>query len=209
MPTRSEQDFVALGSLLAARAGEGADVQLPLHADRIFPEQTALAAQAAQRLEAAAQAADELGGDEAEESPRASAIARASAELRADAAALRGAFAAASEAEVAVFEQLVASTAGGWPCARSRRGSFHERFAQRLEGGMRLREPLRGGMASPRGRAGLGGVRARLRCASRSKAVRTGAHARGRAREGRRSGEETAETLAQLARMLGGRTLGL
>jgi Rad3-related DNA helicase len=45
-----QQDFVSLGRSLADRADEVGGVQLPLYADRIFPEATALAAQAAQRV---------------------------------------------------------------------------------------------------------------------------------------------------------------
>ena len=210
-----QQDFVALGSLLSDRAGEGGDVQLPLHADRIFPAETALAAQAAQRLEAAAQAADELAGDEEGESLRAAAIARASAELRADAAALRGAFAAASESEVAVFEQLVPPF-DRWRLAVRQVAparSFHERFAQRLEGLACVSASL---FVAGDAFAALGELELEQR--NGVDAVRVSIESPFPYREQMRvvalepGGdlvEETAETLAELARLLGGRTLGL
>jgi Rad3-related DNA helicase/DNA polymerase III epsilon subunit-like protein len=210
-----QQDFVALGRSLAARAGEGGEVHLPLHADRLFPDETELANHAAQRLESAALAADELAGDEDDESPRAAAIARASADLRADATALRGAFAAASESEVAVFEQLVPPF-DRWRLAVRQVApahSFHERFAERLEGLACVSASLfvGGDVFAALGeleleqRNGVDAVRVSI-----ESPFPYSEHMRVVALEpGGELVEETAETIADLTRLLGGRTLGL
>ena len=210
-----QQDLVALGRSLAARAGEMGEVHLPLHAEKLFPDETALAAQAAQRLESAAQAADELATGEDPESPRAVAVARASSELRADAASLRGAFAQAREAEVASFEQLDPPF-DRWRLAVRQVAparSFHQRFAERLEGIACVSASLFvGGDAF----AALGELELEQR--NNEPAVRVSIespfpypeHMRVVALEpGGDLVEETAETLADLARLLGGRTLGL
>ena len=210
-----QQDFIALGRSLSARAGDMGELQLPLHADKIFPDETALAAQVAQRLESAAAAADELTADEDEDSPRALAVARASAELRGDAAALRGAFAAASEAEVAAFEQLDPPF-DRWRLAVRQVAParlFHERFAQRLEGLACVSASL---FVADDAFAALGELELEQR--NGLDAVRVSIespfpyaeHMRVVALEpGGDLVEETAETLADLARLLGGRTLGL
>ncbi len=210
-----QQDFITLGRSLSARAGDMGDLQLPLHADKSFPDETALAAQVAQRLESAAAAADELTADEDADSPRALAVARASAELRSDAAALRGAFAAASEAEVAAFEQLDPPF-DRWRLAVRQVAparQFHERFAQRLEGLACVSASL---FVADDAFAALGELELEQR--GGQDAVRVSIespfpyaeHMRVVALEP--AGdlvEETAETLADLARLLGGRTLGL
>jgi len=210
-----QQDLVALGRSLAARAGEMGEVHLPLHAETLFPDETALATQAAQRLESAAQAADELATGEDPESPRAVAVARASAELRADAASLRGAFAQASEAEVASFEQLDPPF-DRWRLAVRQVAparSFHERFAARLEGIACVSASL---FVAGDVFAALGELELEQR--NNEPAVRVSIespfpypeHMRVVALEPRGDlVEETAETLADLARLLGGRTLGL
>jgi Rad3-related DNA helicase/DNA polymerase III epsilon subunit-like protein len=210
-----QQDLVALGRSLAGRAGEMGEVHLPLHAERVFPEETELAAQAAQRLEAAAQAAEELAGDEDEESPRAAAVARACADLREDAAALRGAFAQASEAEVASFAQLEPPH-DRWrlsvrQVAPAR--AFHERFAEKLEGIACVSASL---FVADDAFAALGELEVEHR--NGADAVRVSIespfpyaeHMRVVALEpGGDLVEETALTIAELARLLGGRTLGL
>ncbi len=210
-----QQDFIALGRSLATRAGDMSDLHLPLHAEKIFPDETALAAQVAQRLESAAAAADELTPDDAEDSPRAAAVARASAELRADAAALRGAFAAASEAEVAAFEQLDPPY-DRWRLAVRQVAParlFHERFAERMEGLACVSASL---FVAEDAFAALGELELERR--NGVDAVRVSIESPFPYAEHMRvvaldpAGElveETAETLAELARLLGGRTLGL
>jgi len=210
-----QQDLVALGRSLAARAGEMGEVHLPLHAERVFPDETALATQAAQRLEAAAHAADELVALEDAESPRAAAVTRACAELRADAASLLGAFAQANEAEVASFAQLDPPF-DRWRLAVRQVAparSFHERFAQRLEGIACVSASL---FVADDAFAALGELELEER--NGVPAVRVSIqspfpyaeHMRVVALEpGGDLVEETVETLADLARLLGGRTLGL
>ncbi len=210
-----QQDFIALGRSLATRAGDMGDLHLPLHAEKIFPDETALAAQVAQRLESAATAADELTADDEEDSPRAIAVARASAELRVDAAALRGAFATATEAEVAAFEQLDPPF-DRWRLAVRQVAParlFHERFAARLEGLACVSASL---FVADDAFAALGELELEQR--NGIDAVRVSIespfpyaeHMRVVALEpGGDLVEETAETIADLARLLGGRTLGL
>jgi Rad3-related DNA helicase len=210
-----QQDFVALGRLLGDRADEVGGVQLPLYPERIFPEAAALAAQAAERLESAARAADELAGDEGDESPRAAAIARASDQLRGDAAALRGAFADGSESEVAVFEQLVPPF-DRWRLAVRQVAparAFHERFAQKLEGLACVSASL---FVAGDVFAALGELELEERQGTPAQRVSIespflySSHMRVVALDpGADLVEETADTLADLARLLGGRTLGL
>ena len=210
-----QQDFIALGRSLATRAGDMGDLQLPLHAEKIFPDETALAAQVAQRRESAADAADELSPEGDAEDPRALAIARASAELRADATALRGAFAAGSEAEVAAFEQLEPPF-DRWRLAVRQVAParlFHERFAQRLEGLACVSASL---FVADDVFAALGELEIEERNGTPSQRVSIASpfpyvqHMRVAAlAPGGELVEETAETIAELARLLGGRTLGL
>ena len=210
-----QQDFIALGRLLAARASEMGELHLPLHAEKLFPDEGALAAQLAQQIESAAAAADDLAGDEDAESPRAAAVERASAELRAAAAALRGAFATASEAEVASFEQLDPPF-DRWRLAVRQVAParlFHERFAQKLEGIACVSASL---FIADDAFAALGELELEQRGGAAALRVSIESpfpyaeHMRVVALEP--AGdlvEETAETLADLARLLGGRTLGL
>jgi Rad3-related DNA helicase/DNA polymerase III epsilon subunit-like protein len=210
-----QQDFVALGRSLAERASDGADLHLPLHSDRIFPGAAALAEQAALRLVSAADAAEELLGDDGAESPRAAAVLRTSSDLRDAAAALRGAFAGGNESEVAAFEQLEAPF-DRWRLAVRQVAParlFHERFAERLEGLACVSASL---FIAGDEFAALGELELLQR--NGSAALRASfespfpyaEHMRVIGLEQRDDlVEETAETLAVLARLLGGRTLGL
>ncbi|MFQ5418131.1 MAG: helicase C-terminal domain-containing protein, partial [Myxococcota bacterium] len=131
------QDLVGLGRSLADRASEFGEVQLPAHADRIVPEAMNLAALAADRLDAVADFADEVdaprGPDpEDGEDP---AVGRVTADLRAAAEGLRGAFGPRPEESVAAFERLEAPH-DRWRLvtrAVAPARAFHEGFAQRLE----------------------------------------------------------------------------
>jgi ATP-dependent DNA helicase DinG len=203
-----QQDLVALGRSLAHRAGEYGEVQLPDQAERLFPEAAGLARAAADRIEIVAEAASGQG-------PGGEAVERAVADLSAAAAGLRGAFAGGREDAVAAFERLEPPF-DRWrlvvrPVAPA--AAFHQRFAARLESLACVSASLFvGGDAF----ASLGELEieerselpvARLAVESpfpyrdhmRVVALRTGGDLV----------EETAEVLAELARRLGGRTLGL
>jgi Rad3-related DNA helicase/DNA polymerase III epsilon subunit-like protein len=210
-----QQDFVAIGRSLSERSSDGYELQLPQYADRIFPVEAALAEQAAQRLESAAAAADEMLGDGDDESPRAAAVLRASSELRAAASSLRGAFAGGNDAEVAAFEQLDPPF-DRWRLAVRQVAParlFHERFADRLEGLACVSASLFiGGDAF----AALGELELEERNGMESQRASFESpfpyaeHMRVLGLEPKGDlVEETAETLAVLARLLGGRTLGL
>jgi len=208
-----QQDLIGVGRALAARASEFGEVQLPRDAERAFPGAAALAVSAAGRLEAAAAAA-EASGPPDEADAASGPAARASAELRQAAAALRGVFVGASEDHVAAFEGLDAPF-DRWrlvvrPVAPAE--AFHERFADRLEtlacvsaslfvGG----DPFAalGALELERGATPL--VSAQVESPfPYARHMRVVALTGG----GDPVGETTA-VLADLARLLGGRTLGL
>jgi ATP-dependent DNA helicase DinG len=100
-----QQDLTGLGRALAVRASEYGEVQLPVHAEVIFREAAALASSAAQRLDAMAAAAERAAPPEGE-GEESAALLRACAELRQAGGALRGVFADPSEDAVAAFEGL-------------------------------------------------------------------------------------------------------
>jgi len=208
-----QQDLVALGRSLAHRASEYGEVQLPGHAERVFPEAADLARSGADRIALVARAAAEQGpgGDAA----GAEAVERAIADLAAAAEGLRGAFAGGQEDAVAAFERLEAPY-DRWrlvvrPVAPA--AIFHERFAARLESLACVSASLFvGGDAF----ASLGELELeeRSEMAVARLAVESPFPYRDHMRVValRTSGdlvEETAEVLAELARRLGGRTLGL
>jgi ATP-dependent DNA helicase DinG len=206
------QDLLALGRAVSAHAGEYGEIQLPASADRQHPEAATLAQTAAERLFFVAGEADRLAagneGDEAE------AVARASDELRVAARALRDAFVGSSEA-VAAFEGLES------PFDRWRlvvrlvdpAEPFHERFADQLESLACVSASLFVGEDSF---AALGELGLEARHGERARRVRVPSpfpyeeHMRVVALEGRGDlVEETAGVIVALARLLGGRTLGL
>ncbi|MFB3117547.1 MAG: exonuclease domain-containing protein, partial [Myxococcota bacterium] len=130
-----QQDLVALGRCLADRASEFGEVQLPAYPDRVFPQAAELAQMAAERLVAAADAADRLAKSRGLEEDDRLAIERITAELRTAAGALRGAFSGSDGDAVAAFEQLEPPF-DRWRLvvrAVSPADSFHQRFAERLE----------------------------------------------------------------------------
>ena len=128
------EDLAALGESLSPRASEFGEVQLPPFPDRIFPAAAKLAETAAGRLVAAAGEAEDTGlsvDSEGEENPVAT---RAVDELRGSADALRAAF-AGGEDHVASFERLEPPW-DRWRLALRAvepATEFHERFADRLE----------------------------------------------------------------------------
>jgi ATP-dependent DNA helicase DinG len=132
-----QQDLVALGRSLGDRASEFGEVQLPAHADKVFPDAAALAETLAQRLDAVAQVADDLDAERIED-PEAEedlSVSRATGDLRAAADGLRRAFGDAKTDSVAAFERLdppferwrlvIRSVSPAQP--------FHEGFADKLE----------------------------------------------------------------------------
>ncbi|MBW2316587.1 MAG: ATP-dependent DNA helicase, partial [Deltaproteobacteria bacterium] len=132
-----QQDLIALGRSLTDRASDFGEVQLPNHAEKIFPAAAELAANLARRLDSVAATADELDSErnsdpEAEEDLG---VTRVTAELRNAAQGLRRAFGEASEDSVAAFEQL-SPPFDRWRLvirAVSPAGAFHEGFAEKLE----------------------------------------------------------------------------
>jgi ATP-dependent DNA helicase DinG len=211
------QDLQALGALVGERAGEFGSADLPPRAGRALPQAAQLAAIAASRLELLATGAAELderrtdAGDEPDE-----VVARAIADLRAAAAALRLAFGDdGGDDVVAGFEELAAPF-DRWRLALrqvSPARSFHEGFLQKLESFACVSASLYVGGDSF---AALGG----LEIDSRGEAACWGVsvaspfpyaeHMRVVAlREPADLVEATAGVIEDLARALGGRTLGL
>jgi ATP-dependent DNA helicase DinG len=210
------QDLAALGRALCERASEYGEVQLPAWADRAFAEEAALAELAAARLELVADHAERLAvagrgdGDDEEDAAQ-----RAVAELRAAARALRGAFAPGDEESVAAFEGLEAPHDRWRLVVRlvSPAAPFHERFADRIEALACVSASLFVGGDSF---AALGELELERRHGERARRVSVESpfpyreHMRVAALDARGDlVEETTEVLAELARLLGGRTLGL
>jgi ATP-dependent DNA helicase DinG len=209
------QDLIALGRSLADRAGEYGEVQLPTRAEKLFPEAAVLAERTAQRLDALAEAADRLDSARGQGDEKAGAVERATAELREFGETLRRAFAPGDEDTVAAFEGLEAPF-DRWRLALrvvSPAEIFHERFAQRLEALACVSASLFVGGDSF---AALGeleiesGAEEPARRVSVESPFPYAEHMRVVALRGRGDlVEETAAVLANLARRLGGRTLGL
>jgi ATP-dependent DNA helicase DinG len=130
-----QQDFVALGRCLSDRASEFGEVQLPAYPDRVFPQAAELAQMAAERLLAAADAADRIAESRGMEEDDLLAIERITSELRASGDALQSAFSGNDGDAVAAFERLDPPY-DRWRLvvrAVSPANAFHERFAERLE----------------------------------------------------------------------------
>jgi len=211
------QDLVGLGRSLADRASEFGEVQLPAYAEEVVPEAARLAESAARRLEAVADAADELdAAREADAEEREDlAVARATADLRAAAAGLRSAFGEELEDAVAAFERLEAPF-DRWRLvirAVSPAQAFHDGFAQRLEALACVSASLFiGGDAT----AALGELELDAPDDEATTHVVVDSpfaydrHMRVVAFSSRGDlVEEMADSLAELTRLLGGRTLGL
>ena len=208
-----QQDLIALGRSLADRASEYAELQLPQHAATVLPAAAALAETAAARIEAVADAAENAGGRDGEET--AGAVERITGELRVAANGLRGAFAGSDDDAVAAFEGIE-SPFDRWRLvvrAVAPADSFHERFADELTSLACVSASLFvGGDAF----ASLGELE--LEATGRPPVTRVSVespfdyprHMRVVAFDS--AGDlvgETAAVLADLAHLLGGRTLGL
>ncbi|MBW1685553.1 MAG: hypothetical protein JRS35_10915 [Deltaproteobacteria bacterium] len=209
------QDLVALGRSLADRASEYGEVQLPAYADRVFAESAELASRGAERLEAIAREAERLGGVSEADDGEEDAVLRASGELRDAARALRGAFFGSDEDAVAAFERLVAPFDRWRLAVRAVAPAelFHERFADRLEALACVSASL---FVAGDSFAALGELE--LESRHGESARRVSVESPFPYREQMRVValdahgdlvEETAQVLAALARLLGGRTLGL
>jgi ATP-dependent DNA helicase DinG len=211
------QDLQALGALFGERSGEFGTAELPPRAARVLPQAAQLAGIAASRLELVAATAAELddrGGDEEAEPDEV--VARAIADLRAAAAALRLAFdEGGGDDVVAGFEEL-APPFDRWRLALrqvSPARSFHEGFLQKLESFACVSASLFIGGDSF---AALGALeiesRGEANCWRESVAspFPYSDHMRVAAlREPADLVEATAAVISDLARALGGRTLGL
>ncbi|HJO23853.1 MAG: helicase C-terminal domain-containing protein [Myxococcota bacterium] len=211
-----QQDLVALGRSLAHRASEYGEVQLPAHAERSFADAAELAERAAERLEIVAAHAERLSDGRGAEEEEAEAAARGVADLRDAALALRGAFSGGDADAVAGFERLDAPFDRWRLVVRQVAPAdlFHERFADRLEALVCVSASLFVGGDSF---ASLGELELE-HGPGRTRAARVSVespfpyteHMRVVALEPEGElVEATAAVLAQLARRLGGRTLGL
>jgi len=209
-----QQDLLALGRELALRAGEYGEMELPAQADRVHPAAAELAERLSGRLVQVAQHAEALLAEEAPEEVEEAAT-RAAGELRDAARALRGAFFEGNDDAVAAFEELGAPH-DRWrlvvrPVALAE--LFHENFADALESLACVSASLFvGGDAH----AALGELELESRYGSKARRVAVASpfpyeqHMRVLALEPRTElVEATVETLAVLAKLLGGRTLGL
>ncbi|MEE8509345.1 MAG: helicase C-terminal domain-containing protein [Myxococcota bacterium] len=129
------QDLAALGRSLASNTSEYGEVQLPADAAQAFPEPAALAGRAAARLRDVADLAERLDSGDARDEDVRDAVDRAAADLRGAAAALEGAFAGENEDTVAAFERLDPPFDHWRLVVRgiSPAQPFHERFVQKLD----------------------------------------------------------------------------
>ena len=209
------QDLVALGRSLSRHASEYGEVQLPSHAESAHPDAAQLAARAAERLEYVADQAGLLDTSPAEDPEEEGTVERAIADLRGAAAALRGAFLGGDEDAVAAFERLDPPF-DRWRLAVrivSPAEIFHERFADRLEALACVSASLFvGGDAF----AAMGELELERWHGERAARVSEDSpfpyhrHMRVVALDaGPDLVRETTDVLAALARLLGGRTLGL
>jgi ATP-dependent DNA helicase DinG len=209
------QDLVALGRSLADRASEYGEVQLPAYADRVFAEPAELASRLADRLEAIAREAERLATGRAADEGEEDAAASARGELCDAARALRGAFFGGDEDAVAAFEKLD-SPFDRWRLAVravAPAEMFHARFADRLEALACVSASL---FVAQSSFAALGELELESRHgkAARRVSVESPFPYREQMRVSALDVrgdlvEETAQVLARLARLLGGRTLGL
>jgi Rad3-related DNA helicase len=208
-------DFSAMGRLLAGVASEYGEVQLPARAAEAFPEVAELAATAADRLAVVARAAEELDAQSEHDEEGPSAIERSASDLRGAADGLRQAFASGDDV-VSAFEGLE-SPYDRWRLAIravAPAEAFHERFMNRLESFAAVSASL---FVSGDAFAAIGELeledRALLKIAKVSvqSPFPYAEHMRFVALKQPEGDlvEETAEVIADLARRLGGRTLGL
>jgi ATP-dependent DNA helicase DinG len=209
------RDLQALGESLANRASEFGEVQLPLYAERLFPEAAERAQLASERIGAAADAADDLAASRGKDDEVLEIIERFTGELRGAASALAMAFSASDSEAVAAFERLEPPF-DRWRLAVravAPADAFHERFADKLETLACVSASLFVGDDSF---ASLGelelerpGAGPLTRCTVESP-FPYDTHMRVAAFDSRGDlVDDTVDVLERLARLLGGRTLGL
>lgn len=215
-----QQELAALGRALEPLAGEWGDVQVPEHPPAALDGATRAAGIAAERIEAVAREIDALVDPEAAGGP----LARSAAELRAAAGALRLAFAGAEDS-VAAFERIEPPW-DRWRLAVrlvSPAEPFHEHLLARLASfaGVSASVFVDGDAFAALGELGIdprravaagsgAGVLTRLDTVAVPSPFPYAEHMRVVALPD--PGDlvaETAAVLADLARRLGGRTLGL
>jgi len=211
------QDLVALGRSLRDRASEFGEVQLPAHAEKIFPDAAALARSLAQRLTAVADIADDLDAERANDPDEGEdlSVARTTAALRDAGLGLLQAFGDAMTDSVAAFERLEPPFDRWRLVIRSvsPAQAFHEGFAAKLEALACVSASLFVGGDSY---AALGELEIDLPDSENVTRMQVDSpfdyarHMRVVAfsSEGDLV-EETTATLAKLVHLLGGRTLGL
>lgn len=210
-----EQDFVALGRYLAKGASEFGEIQLPAYADRIFPEAAELALMAAERVRAAADSADRIASARGKDEEEMLVISRLISELRDAADALGGAFVEGDLDAVAAFEDL-APPFDRWRLvvrAVAPADAFHERFAQKLRTLSCVSASL---FIDNDPFAAVGELELERHGEPRVEHVTVESpfpyHRHTRVVAMNEAGDlvvQTAEVLAELARLLSGRTLGL
>lgn len=215
-----QQELAALGRALEPLAGDWGEVQIPGHPPTTLAEAAQVAEVAAERIEAVAREIDALVDPEAAGGP----LGRTPDELRAAASALRLAFAGAEDS-VAAFEG-VAAPWDRWRLAVRRVSPsepFREQFLARLEAFAGVSASVfvdgdafaaLGELGIDPGRAAPGGAEAgvlgRIDTVSVPSPFPYAEHMRVVAMAD--PGDlvaETAAVLTELARRLGGRTLGL
>jgi len=207
------QELHVLGRELAPRAGEFGEVELPPHARRVLPGAADAAGRAAARLEDLAKLAADLAAERGEEDALSEAIGRAVVELREGALALRSAF-AEDDSVVAAFEGL-SEPFDRWRMALrevSPAGRFHGRLLDKLEAFACVSASLfvGGDPFAALGELEVEAGEAHSWRAAQESPFPYAAHMRAVAlTDGGDPVETTAAVLADLARALGGRTLGL
>ncbi|MDE0885632.1 MAG: hypothetical protein OSB70_08880 [Myxococcota bacterium] len=219
-------DFSAVGRAVAERASDYGEVQLPVDPARAYPSAARMAEVAAKRLDGLARLAEELDRRAEwsfDEEPAASAdgqtpVERNAEALREAATGLRLAFAESGVDTVAAFDRL-AIPYDRWVLAIrsvSPAGAFHQQFMEPLESFSAVSASLFvGGDAF----AAMGELELEERSSFGVDRLIAASpfdypnHMRVAALRSRSDGPdpvtETAEVIATLARLLGGRTLGL
>lgn len=207
------EELRALARELAPRASEFAEVQLPAHAPRVLPAAAAIAARAAARLDDLAELAADLDAERGMEDAISEQIGRGAGELRDAASALRAAF-TEDDAVVAAFEGL-AEPFDRWRMALrqvSPASSFHGQLLDKLEAFACVSASL---FVAGNPFAALGQLEVETREAASWRAAFESpfpyaSHMRAVALADVGDPVElTTAVLADLARALGGRTLGL
>ena len=219
-------DFAAVGRAVAERAGDYGEVQLPPDPARLYPSAARMAEVAAKRLEGLARLAEELDRRAEwsfEETPPSNSegqtpVERNAEALREAATGLRLAFAESGDDSVAAFDRLVVPY-DRWVLAIrsvSPAGSFHQQFMENLESFSAVSASL---FVDGDAFAAMGELELQERSAFgvdhliASSPFDYANHMRVAALRSRPESQdpvvETARVLATLARLLGGRTLGL